>query len=59
MLTLTSSVEIWAHRLPAGGKLLALAGVTVGLFQLGTPLTLGVAALAVGGLVAVQYQHQE
>jgi biotin transport system permease protein len=52
MLTLTSSVEIWAHRLPAGGKLLALAGVTVGLFQLGTPLTLGVAALAVGGLVA-------
>lgn len=52
MLTLTSSVEIWAHRLPAGGKLLALAGVTVGLFQLGTPLALAAAALAVGALVA-------
>jgi biotin transport system permease protein len=52
MLTLTSSVEIWAHRLPAGGKLLALAGVTVGLFQLGTPLALAAATLAVGGLVA-------
>jgi biotin transport system permease protein len=52
MLTLTSSVEIWAHRLPAGAKLLALAGVTVGLFQLGTPMALAVAALAVGALVA-------
>ena len=52
MLTLTSSVEIWAHRLPAGGKLLALAGVTVGLFQLGTPLALAAAALAVGALLA-------
>ena len=52
MLTLTSSVEIWAHRLPAGGKLLALAGVTVGLFQLGTPLALAAATLSVGALVA-------
>ena len=52
MLTLTSSVEIWAHRLPAGAKLLALAGVTVGLFQLGTPLALAAAVLAVGALLA-------
>lgn len=52
MLTLTSSVEIWAHRLPAGGKLLALAGVTVGLLQLGTPLALAAATLSVGALVA-------
>lgn len=52
MLTLTSSVEIWAHRLPAGAKLLALAGVTVGLFQLGTPLALAAAVLAVWALLA-------
>lgn len=52
MLTLTSSVEIWAHRFPAGAKLLALAGVTVGLFQLVTPLALAAAALAVGVLLA-------
>ncbi|MFZ9198810.1 MAG: CbiQ family ECF transporter T component [Paracoccaceae bacterium] len=52
MLTLTSSVEIWAHRVPAGAKLLALAGATVGLFQLSTPLALGGAALAVVVLVA-------
>jgi len=31
---------------------LALAGVTVGLFQLGTPLALAAAALAVGALLA-------
>jgi biotin transport system permease protein len=52
MLTLTSSVEIWAHRVPAGAKLLALAGATVGLFQLSAPLALGGAALAVVALVA-------
>lgn len=52
MLTLTSSVEIWAHRLPAGAKLGALALGTVGLFALSSPLALGVAALAVLGLVA-------
>ena len=52
MLTLTSSVEIWAHRVPAAAKLLALAGATVGLFQLSTPLALGGAALAVVALMA-------
>lgn len=52
MLTLTSSHKTWAHPLPAGAKLLALAGVTAGLFALQTPLSLGVAALAVAGLLA-------
>jgi biotin transport system permease protein len=32
MLTLTSPVETWAHRLPAGLKLAALAVATTGLF---------------------------
>jgi biotin transport system permease protein len=48
MLTLTSPVEIWAHRLRAGPKLAALAVATTGLFLLDTPRTLGLAALAVG-----------
>jgi biotin transport system permease protein len=52
MLTLTSPVEIWAHRLPAGGKLLALAVVTVGLFALQSPMALLGAACAVAALVA-------
>lgn len=52
MLTLTSSVEIWAHRLPAGAKLAALACGTVGLFALTTPLAQAVAALAVLALIA-------
>lgn len=52
MLTLTSAHKTWAHPLPAGAKLLALAGVTAGLFALQTPLSLGVAALAVAGLLA-------
>ena len=37
MLTLTSPVETWAHRLPAGGKLAALAVVTTALFLVGSP----------------------
>ncbi len=45
MLTLTSPVETWAHRLPAGGKLGALAGATTGLFLMGSPWVLA-AALA-------------
>lgn len=52
MLTLTSPIEIWAHRLPAGAKLMALALGTVGLFALNGPLPLALAALAVAGLVA-------
>jgi len=50
MLTLTSPVEIWAHRLPAGGKLAALALATTGLFLLTSPLPLSLAALAAIGL---------
>lgn len=50
MLTLTSPVEIWAHRLPAGLKLAILAGATTGLFLLSSPLTLAGAALATGAL---------
>lgn len=45
MLTLTSPVEIWAHRLPAGAKLGALSVCTVLLFSLTTPATI-LAALA-------------
>lgn len=52
MLTLTSPVEIWAHRLPAGVKLAALCGFTVLLFALKTPLTLALAAAAVGVVIA-------
>lgn len=37
MLTLTSPVETWAHRLPAGGKLAALAVATTALFLVGAP----------------------
>ncbi|MES2915181.1 MAG: energy-coupling factor transporter transmembrane protein EcfT [Pseudomonadota bacterium] len=40
MLTLTSPVETWAHRLPAGAKLAALAVATTSLFAMDTPLTL-------------------
>lgn len=47
MLTLTSPVETWAHRLPAGAKLAALCAVTVGLFALRAPLPLFGAAAAV------------
>ena len=43
MLTLTSPVETWAHPLPAGLKLGALALVTTGLFALKTPLPFGIA----------------
>lgn len=38
MLTLTSPVETALHRLPAGAKLAVLAGFTVVLFALDTPL---------------------
>lgn len=50
MLTLTSEVAIWAHRLPAGVKLAALAVVTTALFRLHGPLALGLAALAIAGV---------
>ncbi len=50
MLTLTSPVEIWAHRLPAGAKLATLAGATTALFVVGSPWWLTVALLAVVAL---------
>jgi biotin transport system permease protein len=50
MLTLTSPVETWAHRLPAGIKLGALAVTTTALFAMSSPLPLGLAALATTGL---------
>jgi biotin transport system permease protein len=50
MLTLTSPIETWAHRLPAGGKLAAMALATTGLFLLASPLPL---ALALVGGVAL------
>ncbi|WP_333817502.1 energy-coupling factor transporter transmembrane component T family protein [Tabrizicola sp.] len=54
MLTLTSPVETWAHRLPAGLKLGALAGATTGLFLMAAPWLLaaalaGTAALYLSG----------
>ena len=52
MLTLTSPVEIWAHRLPAGLKLAALAVATTALFALSSPLALALAAVATVGLLA-------
>jgi len=52
MLTLTSPVETWAHRLPAGAKLAALCLFTIALFQITTPLPLCVAALGVAALLA-------
>lgn len=52
MLTLTSPVDIWAHRLPAGAKLLALCLTTALLFALASPLTLTVAALTVAATTA-------
>ena len=45
MLTLTSPVETWAHGLPAGVKLAALCGTTIGLFALNSPLPLAIAAI--------------
>ncbi|WP_136645244.1 energy-coupling factor transporter transmembrane protein EcfT [Tabrizicola sp. YIM 78059] len=50
MLTLTSPVEIWAHRLPAGVKLAAMALATTGLFLMESPLGLGLSALATATL---------
>jgi biotin transport system permease protein len=51
MLTLTSPIEIWAHRVPAGAKLLLLAFGTAGLFALSAPFPLALAAGAVAVLV--------
>lgn len=50
MLTLTSPVEIWAHRLPAGLKLGALALPTTGLFALTSLIALAGALGLVAGV---------
>ncbi len=50
MLTLTSPVRIWAHRLPAGLKLAAMAVATTALFALQSPMPLALAATATVGL---------
>lgn len=45
MLTLTSPVETWAHRMPAGPKLALLAVVTTALFLVASPWVLAAAFL--------------
>lgn len=50
MLTLTSPVETWAHSLPVGLKLAALAVATTGLFLANTPLPLAIACVGTVGL---------
>ena len=52
MLTLTSPVDTWAHRWPAGIKMAALCLWTVLLFRLTTPLPLSFSLLATGALFA-------
>jgi biotin transport system permease protein len=53
MLTLTSPVRTWAHPLPAGLKLAALALATTGLFLLQGPGVLAVATGAAAALYAL------
>jgi biotin transport system permease protein len=50
MLTLTSPVEIWAHRLRAGWKLAAMTLATTSLFALQSPVPLAVAAALTAAL---------
>ena len=52
MLTLTSPVETWLHRVPAGAKLATLAVVTAGLFTLDGLVWPALALVAVGALYA-------
>ena len=52
MLTLTYPSKTWAHGLPAGGKLAALALATIALFALREPAHLALAAFGAAGLVA-------
>jgi biotin transport system permease protein len=49
MLTLTSPIETPLHRVAAGPKLLALAGLSLGLFSLQSLGLIGVAGLALAG----------
>lgn len=50
MISLTSPHETWAHRIPAGTKLLALSGLTVALFLTDRPVALAAALLAIAAL---------
>jgi biotin transport system permease protein len=50
MLTLTSPLQTWAHPLPAGAKMAALAVWTALLFNLDTPTPLALAALTTAAL---------
>lgn len=50
MISLTSPVETWAHRVPAGAKLLALSALTAGLFAIDRPAAMAAALLAALGL---------
>ncbi|WEF24191.1 CbiQ family ECF transporter T component [Paracoccus sp. S3-43] len=50
MISLTSPVETWAHRLPAGAKLLILSALTVALFLADRPWVLALALLAIAAL---------
>lgn len=52
MLTLTSPIETWAHRWPAGVKLASLCICTVILFALHSPIALAAAALFALALIA-------
>lgn len=52
MLTLTSPIETYAHRLPAALKLALLCGYTIVLFALKSPASLSLAALPLIALIA-------
>lgn len=52
MLTLTSEVRIWAHRVPAGPKLALMAVATTGLFAMSALAPLAAALLATATLYA-------
>lgn len=52
MLTLTSPVETWLHRVPAGAKLATLAVVTAGLFTLDGLVWPALSLVAVGAFYA-------
>ena len=52
MLTLTSPIDIWAHRIPVGPKLAALAAGTAVLFALNSPAGLLPAAGVAAALIA-------
>lgn len=52
MLTLTSPIETWAHRLPPSSKLAALCATTLLLFSLHSTTALALCALVTAGVIA-------